>query len=59
MKASVKDRFIEECARLFHNRWLRDHLSLSFYIQFVKQCINIVFSTCFSFFYREENYIDR
>jgi hypothetical protein len=47
MKASVKDHFIEECARLFHNRWFRDHLSLSFYIQFVKQCITIVFLTWF------------
>jgi hypothetical protein len=35
------DRFIRECAHLFHNRWLGGHLSLSFYIQFFKQRVNI------------------
>jgi hypothetical protein len=30
------DHFIKECARLFHDRWSRGHLSLSFFIQFSK-----------------------
>jgi hypothetical protein len=30
------DRFIKECAYLFHNRWSRGHLSLSFCIIFFK-----------------------
>jgi hypothetical protein len=36
------DRFFRECAHLFHNRQLKDHLFLSFCIQFFKQCVNIV-----------------
>jgi hypothetical protein len=32
------DHFIRECAHLFHDRRLGDHLSLSFCIQFFKQC---------------------
>jgi hypothetical protein len=35
------DRFIRECARLFHDRRLKNHLSLSFCVQFFKQCVNI------------------
>jgi hypothetical protein len=34
--------FIRECAHLFHDRQSRDHLSLSFCIQFFKQHVNIV-----------------
>jgi hypothetical protein len=30
------DRFIRECAYLFHDRWSKGHLSLSFCIQFFK-----------------------
>ncbi len=30
------DLFIKECVHLFHDRQLRGHLSLSFYIQFFK-----------------------
>jgi hypothetical protein len=37
------DRFIRECAHLFHDRQSRGHLSLSFYIQFFKQHVNIAF----------------
>jgi hypothetical protein len=32
-----------ECACLFHDRQSRDYLLLSFYIQFFKQRVNIVF----------------
>ncbi len=35
------DHFIKECALLFHNRWLKGHLSLSFCIHFLKQCVSI------------------
>jgi hypothetical protein len=35
------DRFMRECAHLFHNRRLRGHLSLSFGIQFFKQHVSI------------------
>ncbi len=35
------DRFINECACLFHHRRSKGHLSLSFCIQFSRQCINI------------------
>ncbi len=37
------DCFIREYAHLFHDRQSRGHLSLSFCIQFFKQCVNIVF----------------
>jgi len=37
------DHFIKECARLFHDRQLRGHLSLYFCIQFFRQCVSIVF----------------
>ncbi len=36
------DRFINECVRIFHDRWSKGHLSLSFRIQFFRQCDNIV-----------------
>jgi hypothetical protein len=36
------DHFIKECAHLFHNKWLRGHLFLSFCIQFFNQHVNIV-----------------
>jgi hypothetical protein len=36
------DHFIKECVHLFHDRWLRGHLSLSFYIQFFRQHVNII-----------------
>jgi hypothetical protein len=36
------DCFIKECACLFHDRWSKGHLSLSFCIHFFKQYINIV-----------------
>jgi hypothetical protein len=35
------DRFIRECAHLFHNKWSKGHLSLSFCIQFFSQHVNI------------------
>jgi hypothetical protein len=35
------DRFIKECACLFHNRRSRGHLFLSFCIQFFRQCVSI------------------
>jgi hypothetical protein len=35
--------FIMECARLFHNKQSKGHLSLFFCIQFFKQQINISF----------------
>jgi hypothetical protein len=37
------DRFISECACLFHNRRLKAHLSLSIYIHFFKQHVSITF----------------
>ncbi len=37
------DCFIRECASLFHNRQSRDHLFLSFCIQFFRQHVNIAF----------------
>ncbi len=37
------DCFIRECACLFHNRRLGDHLSLSFCILFFRQHVTIVF----------------
>jgi len=36
------DCFIKECAYLFHDRWLRGHLFLSFCIQFFMQCPIII-----------------
>jgi hypothetical protein len=43
------DPFIRECAYLFHDKQSRGHLSLSFYIQFLKQCVNIVFQHVLAF----------
>jgi hypothetical protein len=40
------DHFIKECVLLFHDRRLRYHLSLSFYIQFFKQHVSITLQ-CF------------
>ncbi len=36
------DHSIGECAHVFHYRWLKGHISLLFYIQFFRQCVNIV-----------------
>jgi hypothetical protein len=36
------DRFINARACFFHDRQLGGHVSLSFYIQFFRQCIGIV-----------------
>ncbi len=35
------DHFIRDCAHLFHDRWLGDHLSLSFCIQFFRLHVSI------------------
>jgi hypothetical protein len=35
------DCFIKECVRVFHNRQSGGHLSLSFCIQFFRQCVSI------------------
>ncbi len=35
------DCFIKECAHIFHDRWSRGHLSLTFCIQFFKQHVSI------------------
>jgi len=43
------DRFIRECARLFHNRQSRGHLSLFFCIQFFKQCVSIALQFVLTF----------
>jgi hypothetical protein len=43
------DHFIKECAHLFHDRQSRGHLSLSFYIQFFEQSINIVLQCALAF----------
>jgi hypothetical protein len=43
------DHFIKECARLFHDKQLKDHLSLSFYIQFFWQCVNIILQLALTF----------
>jgi hypothetical protein len=37
------DHFSRECVHLFHDRRLGGHLSLSFCIQFFKQCVDIIF----------------
>jgi len=44
------DCFIRTCVRLFHDRQSQAHLSLSFFIQFFKQCVNIALTrdTCFT-----------
>jgi hypothetical protein len=43
------DHFIKECALLSHNRRSRDHLSLSFYIQFFKQRVSIALQYALTF----------
>jgi len=43
------DRFIKECACLFHDKQSKNHLSLSFCIQFFKQHVNIVFQNALTF----------
>ncbi len=43
------DRFIRECAPLFHDRQLGNHLSLFFCIQFFKKHINIAFQHALTF----------
>ncbi len=49
------DHFIRECACLFHNRQSKDHLSLSFCIQFFKKLVNIAFQCAFNLYYKEED----
>jgi hypothetical protein len=43
------DRSIKECARLFHYRQLKSHLSLSFCIQFFKRHVSFVFQCALTF----------
>jgi hypothetical protein len=43
------DCFIKEYVCLFHDRWLGGHLSLSFYINFFKQLVNVVFQCVLAF----------
>jgi len=43
------NHFIKECARLFHDRQLKNHLSLFFCIQFFKQHVNIAFQHVLAF----------
>jgi len=43
------DHFNRDCARLFHNRQSRGHLSLSFCIQFFKQCVSITHQHALTF----------
>jgi hypothetical protein len=43
------DCFIRECAHIFHDRQSRVHQSLSFYIQFFKQRVNIAFQHALAF----------
>jgi hypothetical protein len=43
------DRFIMECVCLLHDKRLRNYLSLSFCIQFLKQCISIAFQRALTF----------
>jgi hypothetical protein len=52
------DRFIRDCAHLFHDRQLRGHLSLFFCTKFFRQCVNIV-SQCVLASIIEENSIGR
>jgi hypothetical protein len=49
------DHFIRYCARLFHNKQSRGHLSLSFYIQFFRQFVNIIFLHILT--YKMEDYV--
>ncbi len=43
------DRFIKECVHLFHNKWSRGHLSLSFCIQFFKQHVKVALQHALAF----------
>jgi hypothetical protein len=43
------DCFIKECAHLFHDRQSKGHLSLSFYIQFFRQCFSIILQHVLTF----------
>jgi hypothetical protein len=43
------DHFIKRCAHLFHDRWSRGHLFLSFCIQFFKQRVNIALQRALAF----------
>jgi hypothetical protein len=43
------NHFIRECARLIHNRRSKGHLSLSFYIQFFRQCVGIALQYALAF----------
>jgi hypothetical protein len=51
--------FIKKRAHLFHDRQLRGHLSLSFCIQFLKQCVDIVFKLVLAFCYKKEDSIGK
>jgi hypothetical protein len=50
------DHFIKECARFFHDKQSRGHLSLSFCIQFFKQHV-ILFFQCVLAFVIERNIV--
>ncbi len=52
------DRFIKVCVCFFHDKQSKGHLSLFFFIQFLRQHVSIVFLACFRFCYRKENCID-
>ncbi len=43
------DCLIKECVRLFHNRQLGGHLSLSFCIEFFRQCVSITVQCVLAF----------
>jgi hypothetical protein len=43
------DHFIKECGCFFHNKKLKDHLSLSFCIQFFRQCVSIALQHALAF----------
>jgi hypothetical protein len=43
------NHFIRECVHLFHDRRSRDHLSLSFCIQFFKHHVSIVLQHALTF----------
>ncbi len=43
------DLFIKVCVHIFHDRRLKGHLSLSFCIQFFKQCVSITFLCVLAF----------
>jgi hypothetical protein len=43
------DCLIKECVRLFHDRQLGGHLSLSFCIEFLRQCVSITLQCVLAF----------